>query len=199
MAEQTAQDVVIETQLAGDSSSADGLGSTQTPLATQGDEEVAGQKEEAGSTEDITGSGANLQSASDKEQITGDATVEGTAQATEDQQTAAYQGELLESAGQRSTEESTQSSTIKGSASTGDVISVPGSSEDASHAGPDTATNSDTEAAGKNEEAEAKTISTIKKPAAFKSVSVTKNFLAKSGTPAPAATKALGDKRMRMP
>jgi len=197
MAEQTAQDVVTETQLAGDASSADDLGSTQTPLATLGGEEVAVQKE-AGTIEDLTESGAHSPSTDAKEELTTEATAEDTTQLTEDRQTDASHKELVESAEARSGEESIESpSAIKDTVSIGEAGSVQGS-EDAGHTDTDAATNTDTEAAGKTEGVEAKATSTIKKPAAFKSVSVTKNFLAKSGTPVLAASKTLGDKRRRL-
>jgi len=194
MAEQTAQDVVTKTQPAGDTSSADGLGSTQKPLAIQGGEEAAVQKE-AGFTDQTTENSADRQSISQKEQLGEEGTSGDVTQVTAKQQVDANRKELLEASEARFFGESIESpSANKESVSIDDAVSVQGS-EDANHAGPDNATNSDVEAAGKTEGVEAKTISTIKKPAAFKSVSVTKNFLAKSGTPAPAATKTLGDKR----
>jgi hypothetical protein len=199
MAEQTAQDVVTQAQSTSDSPLDDGPASTQTP--------VPALEAEAATNEGSTDSGANTTSIQPREvakegPVEGDDAVLGTRrdpQDAADPAPATTQEQSADSAPVGSvavSEEAPDNS--RDAVSIGDANSVQ-SNEDAGEAGladTEVAVSAEADHARKSEGAEQRPdrLSAIKKPAAFKAVSVTKTYLAKTGTGPVVATKSLGDK-----
>lgn len=194
MAEQTAQDVVNQAQSVDEHSSVDGPGSSQKSFATKESGVVESER--------VEGAGSNV-----KEEATAHQSVSDTAEATsrtdsgasakEEPSTASKQAETTQQLTNGVRDATPELNTYaKDTISNGDATSIQGS-EDAGEpmsAGPDAATNSDFEGLSKSDELKPDRFSALKKPATFKSVSVTKNYLAKTGTGSIVAAKGLSDK-----
>jgi len=198
MAEETAQDVVIQAQSVDESSSIDGSGTTHKALP-------AGTTTDHSASDDANNNSAAF-IANDKasaDSVTHDAPTALDAGSTNTLAENTPQSVQSKAAGLTPMHDNSEPTASIGDihavnkdGSVGDVISVQGSEEagDPGLARPDTAGNSDTDAPGKSDSVEPKPERAIvfKKPPAFKAVSVTKNFLAKATTPAVAPAKGAG-------
>jgi len=197
MAEETAQDVVIQAQSVDESSSIDGSGTTHKSLP-------AGTTPDHSASDDVNNSAAFI--ANDKasaDSVTYDAPATIDSESTDSLDENTPQSTQSKAAGHTPSHDKSEPTTSTGDVhavnkdgSVGEGMSVQGSDEagDPGSAGPDTAGNSDTDAPGKSDSVEPKPERAIvfKKPPAFKAVSVTKNFLAKATTPAAAPAKGAG-------
>jgi len=197
MAEQTAQDVVIQAQSVDEPSSIGGSGTTQESIP-------AGTPPQRNLSDDANNSAAFI--ANDK--TSANTIAHNAPKALDAVSTSTFDEDTPQSASSKATgympshENSEPSAStrdvqaINKDGSAGDGISVQGSDEagDPGSAGPDTAADSDTDVLEKSNGVEPKPERAIvfKKPPAFKAVSVTKNFLAKATTPAVAPAKGSG-------